>query len=546
MDQDLPHLEHLFHNGLEDNEEMPPSQVWDGIDSILDKDNVVSIKKKYVHMKRIALILLLLLGFSIFELSEWSGNVYLVKENGNNPDSSAVGSGNHNIPKSKRSFKAIDSNLLNTRKEIDLDSSVANQNSSLKNALSQSEKISIVGNKATVHNRIANSKHDENDTPNNISENSVMERTFSHHNTMPKSISRQRNSQGVTNRVIADNAPNAKNKSVIIDTSLNGINITNPYLSTSNAKTVVTGIADVANQKSQNLRHLDPVATDKIISPIRDRSSIEKLLQGLRLGRIDTQNYLKTDAESDTHNRKIRQSRFSITPFFSPDVAWYQLQEDKPDNQHVSLAQIEESEKHEFSSTVGALIDYKLYKHWSLQSGLTYSNTNITVEPKTIYAQPDNTGNIKYRINTSSGYGFILPSFSTHPGIGDSLYAFMSTHTLNYIGIPMAVKFHIAEGKVTFNTMAGVSLNFLTKGKVEGSVEKGFSHETEVVNHLQGLKKIYLKGLAGLGVDYKLNAKIALSFAPTYRFALTSINQNAPVKSYPNSFGFVFGLKTTL
>ena len=207
---------------------------------------------------------------------------------------------------------------------------------------------------------------------------------------------------------------------------------------------------------------------------------------------------------------------------------------------------IEGEEKHEFSSTYGALIDYKINKRWGVQSGITFSNTNINTEPEIIYAQPDNTGNIKYRINTSSGYGFILPSYSANPSIGDSLYAFTSTHLLRYVGIPLSATYSIVKGKFIFSAKAGASINFLTKGKIETTVEKGFDNSTETINNIQGLKKLYFTGLAGIGVDYKFTKRTSLAFVPTMRFALNSINKNAIVKSFPMSFGSSIGLKINL
>jgi hypothetical protein len=239
-------------------------------------------------------------------------------------------------------------------------------------------------------------------------------------------------------------------------------------------------------------------------------------------------------------------SRFSITPFFSPDIAWYHLQNDNVDNQPDNAAELDREEKHEFSSTFGALVDYKLNKHWGLQSGLTLSNINITVDPKTIYAQQDNTGSIKYRINTSSGYGYLLPKFIQNPAIGDSLYAFTSTHSLLYIGIPLAFTYNVTKGKFNFNGRIGLAANILSKAKLETTVEKGFDNTMETVDNLQGLKKVYFSGLAGVGVDYKLANKISLTFVPTMRFALNSINKNVPVKSFPMSFGFSMGLKIGL
>ena len=258
---------------------------------------------------------------------------------------------------------------------------------------------------------------------------------------------------------------------------------------------------------------------------------------------------LKISKDITLSDKKIKiekPSRFSATLFFSPDFTSYHLKNDKHNMQPEDATEIEKNEKHEFSSTVGILIDYKLNKHWGLQTGLTYSNTNITADPKTIYAQPDNTGNVKYRINTSSGYGYVLPSFSSNTVIGDSLYAFISTHTLQYISIPAAVKYNVAKGRFGFNVFAGLSANLLINGKIETTVDDGTNNETEFIKKLQGLKKVYLAGATGLGVEYRLNKKMAITFAPTFRFALTSINRDVPVKSYPNSFGLALGLKISL
>ena len=45
MDEDLHNIEDLFRDGLEDNEELPSPKLWNDIDNILDKDNLVSITK---------------------------------------------------------------------------------------------------------------------------------------------------------------------------------------------------------------------------------------------------------------------------------------------------------------------------------------------------------------------------------------------------------------------------------------------------------------------------------------------------------------------
>ena len=46
MKRNIPDIEDLFKSALDDNEEFPSSKVWDGIENILDKDDVITIKRK--------------------------------------------------------------------------------------------------------------------------------------------------------------------------------------------------------------------------------------------------------------------------------------------------------------------------------------------------------------------------------------------------------------------------------------------------------------------------------------------------------------------
>jgi hypothetical protein len=241
---------------------------------------------------------------------------------------------------------------------------------------------------------------------------------------------------------------------------------------------------------------------------------------------------------------KPKESHFFLTAFYSPNIAFYRFQHTQPTNS--TTDDFEKDENNISSSTVGALIDYSIDKHWSVQSGLTLSTTNIDLAPETIYAQSDNSGSIKYQIKTSSGYGYILPSFNTAPAVGDSILSVSATHTLQYLGIPFAIKYNINKGKFTLIARAGIVANILTKGAISTEVEKGNDNEIETTDKIHGLKPFYLSSIAGLGIDYNVYKNWSVCFSPTFRFAMNSINKNMPVKSFPNSFGFSFGIKTQL
>ena len=274
-----------------------------------------------------------------------------------------------------------------------------------------------------------------------------------------------------------------------------------------------------------------------------DSFATKELLQNIALARI---NPLIQIEKSIVHKPSIKstsQSRFAISAFYSPDIAFYHFGNKNPGNSNNNF---ENLETESYSSTLGVLVDFEISKHWGLQSGITLATSNFDQESKTLYAQPDNSGGIKYKLNTLLGDAYVLPSFSRNPNIGDSIYSKSTTHTLQYLEIPLALKYYFNRGKFTLNTLGGISANFLTGGRITTELKRGNDNETETTNKIHGLKSTYFSGLAGIGLDYNFYKNLSVSFSPTIRFALNSINSNVYVQSFPNSFGFSTGLKIKL
>ena len=513
MDENLHNIEDLFRSALDDNEETASGNVWEDIDKRLDKDKIVSIKKRYTNLKRIAIMLLFILAsYILYDVYKIDGSNY-----------------SKGFVKTNESIDSGSQNRLSTISEAKPDNEKPGAYSS------NTDKTSIQQNENADTENIAS----ENTIPVNKNEIQPNQKPILQKQNIAETInSGKENSENQTAIILNQKKKRTTNSAYKIKIK--------------NATAVEDENILVRNDDVRQNREIPTIRKLNIISIERvqllppdsiDTKQLMKLIAASKIEIIDTAN---NSVAKNKNKKDTKPSRFYITPFFSPDIAWYRLHDDKVVNQQDNASELEKEEKHEFSSTYGALVDYKINKHWGLQSGITLSNTNITVEPKTIYAQQDNTGNVKYRINTSSGYGYVLPSFSSNPIVGDSLYAFTSTHSLQYSGIPLAVTYNVTKSKFKFNALAGLSANILTKAKLETTVEKGFNNAAETVNNLKGLRKMYFSGLAGVGVDYKLTKKTAMTFAPTMRFAVNSINKDATVKSYPMSFGFVAGLKIGL
>ena len=242
------------------------------------------------------------------------------------------------------------------------------------------------------------------------------------------------------------------------------------------------------------------------------------------------------------HANQLTSSAFSIGLFFSQAITSYHLKESLKSNQ-LNRNEFKNSEEQELSTIAGVLVSYDLNKHWTLQTGINFSNTIILIDPKTIYAEEDGKGNIQYRYNSSSGYAYVLPSFSTAPNIGDSLYTLEASHSLKYLGIPLGGKFYFKKGKLSFFASADATINLLLRGEIETSIEDGINTEIEVIRKLNGLKKIYFSLSTEIGVEYQLSNRFSFELAPSARFALNSINKQTLVKSYPYSLGVATGIR---
>jgi hypothetical protein len=83
----------------------------------------------------------------------------------------------------------------------------------------------------------------------------------------------------------------------------------------------------------------------------------------------------------------------------------------------------------------------------------------------------------------------------------------------------------------------------LTRQKIETELVGASTNEKQTISTIQGLKKTYFNAFAGVALEYNVSKKIALNITPVSNFALSAINKDAAVKSYPNSFGVAGGVK---
>jgi hypothetical protein len=484
--------------------------VWNAIDQHLDKNKVVDINKKYIQLKRVAAaLLILLIGIGAYTLNTWNKAESLTKTNNLKKISIQKNDAgtSTNVPPKKEKITLADT--ANTVNKINTTNSIAPDHIVIKR----------------LQNKVAPL------TANDISKNSI-----------------------------AENPGTEKHQENIITTGNNKIAIKKRTYKTTIANARIGDDAndemvkenESANDNKPEIEMLPkalPAINPELLKGANDNGLKNKTAVG---------NYiLPADLLAKAHIPepfKIRKTAsFSATAFFAPNLSSNTVKEETHERRPGGRVndrdreKIKEGEQHQFSYSFGLLLDYNLNKHWSVESGIIVTNKTIDISPKTIFAHKDNSGAVKYLFDCSSGYLLLSTKSGIAPIEGDSIRALPSTNTLQYISVPLSVKYNFPfNNKLDVFASAGTSVNILSKGKIETGIQNGSTKEASVSTNINGLKSNYLGGNLSVGLTYNITDKIGLSFNPAYNFAVTPSTKDAAVKSYPNAISLAAGIRFKL
>ncbi len=231
--------------------------------------------------------------------------------------------------------------------------------------------------------------------------------------------------------------------------------------------------------------------------------------------------------------------RFSFSPYFSKEFVGYTLSDN--DLYGANGKEIEQHERNVFSASVGFFINYRINKHWELQSGISYSWSNSHIDSGTSYAVKDNSGEIQYKLNTISGFGLLKSSSVLQPNLGDSVSTAKAYSQLHYLTVPLLVSYRFPLGKFRLLAGAGVSFNVLTGAEIETTTYGNGNAGKEYSVNMMGLKKVNYGLIVKLDLEYPINSKLAFNLIPSFKNTLSPINLETPVTAYPYNFGIGAG-----
>jgi hypothetical protein len=532
MTEDLNNIDKLFKAAIDGHEEAASDESWKVIDKELDRNNIITIRKKYADLKKLVAVLLVLLSGTI--IYEWH-SAYSSKTINTSIDSNQSNTNNYN------SISAINKNNTATDYNNAGDLSKTNQHSE------------AAGNNNTTYISTA--------APKSVLTNNNNVSVKSNEKSAAKILPQLKESNNITTPVITTDNANATNNKTAND--FIKIKKKGRFFASSTSATISDDDSAIGetitapnNNSEENNKTPSKQFSTGLLKPLSRQAVISHAATGFATTSVTLQNniLLKTiiknnSAAATTKTRLNKASRFSASVFYSPSLPSDLIEDDDDGNRNNSnirddAAHIKKGE-HQSSYSFGSSIEYAINKHWSIQSGLTFIQKVSHINPKTIYAEDAGNGNIGYLFNFSSGYSY-LPSKSSVLAIGDSAQASRSTNALQYVCIPLQAKYTISKGKFNFNVSLGASYNILLKGTLETEVVNDTTVENETVNKITGLKPGYISGLMGFGAEYPVTKKIAVCFNPSFNLAFTSITQGAPVRSYPSFFSFAAGLHISL
>ena len=518
MSENLPNIDDLFRKALDEYEETPTNNVWTNIDKNLDKKKVVFISEKYRKLKWVAAALLLFsAGMAMYTLQTRLRNRELVKEN---------------ELKRKKFFKK-ETGYPGIEKKYDT-AMASKEGKNVEKSFDEPGEAVGIKNKKTA----------------DITKGEKKTFDVNQVETQPLKIS----SKKATEETIANNTRNRKS-------TLNNIRnqsqpIKNNALQAAVTQSALRQLAVNEATKLEVEKSTEPTTLDEpkrmdattaklnerdlVYRTAPDLSARENRLPGLNNSINSTPQGTATKLKNSV--KLTNPPRFSNTVFFSPDIVSTRVDNGRRDYREDDKNEIKNKEKTTNSTTKGILINYRIAKKLNLQTGVSFSTMTTDIQPKTIFARPDDRGNINYRLNCSAGYSYVSLKSGVAPNAGDSVTALSSRNTLQYVAVPIALTYNLIFKKFVLQPGVGLAANFLTKGKIETEIASQTGNEKTGSNQIVGLNSSYINSSISLAANYYFTRSLALSLTPVTKIALSAINKDAPVKTYLNSFSLAAGL----
>jgi hypothetical protein len=212
----------------------------------------------------------------------------------------------------------------------------------------------------------------------------------------------------------------------------------------------------------------------------------------------------------------------------------------------------------------GINLSYRVYNRWSVQTGVFYSQMGQTINsviPVTnMYAAISSSGNpyTKNFVNTSSGSVTVASNLKSDANSTYSNYFNPESQTasanspanisspakyqllerLDYLEIPLILRYRVLDRKLNLYISGGMSTNILINNNV--FVDNG----SDIVKGgaILMARPVNYSSIMGLGLGYQINRNLSIGFEPYFKYFLQSYTTSSQISSNPYALGVFTGV----
>ena len=239
-------------------------------------------------------------------------------------------------------------------------------------------------------------------------------------------------------------------------------------------------------------------------------------------------------------DNKSSLNKWSITTFFSQEFAGYNLSDN--DATVADGREIEKRERNAFSASMGVYLNYGINRKWVVQTGLSYSWSTSNIDSAKSYAVLDNSGNVQFKLNTITGYGYLQYPPTIPTSLGDSVLTDKALSRIHYLTLPVLLSYRVPLKRFTLLVGAGVSFNLLTSATLETKIYGPNLKEQETVIPIKGIRNLNYGIILKADLEYHINNRVGVNVIPSFKNSISPINIHSALSAYPYNFGIGAGI----
>ena len=253
--------------------------------------------------------------------------------------------------------------------------------------------------------------------------------------------------------------------------------------------------------------------------------------------------------------------RWEITGQFAP-VHSYRAISSVPSG--IRKSDFDNAESPLLAYSGGINLSFRVFNRWSVQTGVLYSqmgqSINSVIPAPSMYGALSSSGNPypKSFVKTSTGSVTVASNLKSDAGTTYSNYFNAESQTatvnadayisnpakyrlmerLDYIEIPLILRYRIFDRKLNLYVSGGMSTNLLINNNV--FVDNG----SEIVKGgtILMARPVNYSSMMGLGLGYQINRNMSVGFEPYFKYYLKSYTTSSQISSNPYALGVFTGL----